>query len=829
MTVASSSTPAAPAPSRTSRPWLFALLLGLITLLAGGGNLLWVRTNVVLVGRDATAYFGKALEQFALLSILNPQTLFQAVTSDDYRAPAIYLAAQPFMSLFGPSADGAQMLNVLLGAAIVPLTYMLARQVATAWTSLFAALLVALLPMIAAMGRLFYTEALLTVAVTVCLIALYRCHGFARRDWALVWGVGLGVGMLTKWTLPLYIGLPTLWMLYATRRELRAGAIRLRWRSVLLALVVALGFVLLWYWPNRAALANFVLGGWIFWAWLVTAFMATYVMLEGRGPLPHFAAALLLAAWIASLWYLPYVNIVNKMLAYEESYGSAYQGIFALNTYTRYFNYFVNEHLGRLATWIIAPIVLFPWLRELVRRLRKHRSDGRLWRNTTLLWLSLLLTYVGLALLAQANARNLVAVLPALCVLAALALADYRPPLRNLLGTVVVGVLLTQWLVLTVDRFAPLYAMRSLWAGSYASPPAFGPTDPAYAIGPQILKELAAHGPDRQEVGMLVNSNWLHRGSLRNTVREENLPVQIRDLTEADATWTRLITSPWLLAKDGENRDVEPEGKALIARIATDPLFARLFAPERVWEVPTGDRVTLYRRSAGPDFAAEPAGATEQAAAAVDLVHNGWSEHATLVYTGLDRAAWISRADPPAERSVLAFDAAGLTVDALAPLTGTLFVVLEPDMGKAVRRLDAEAYKVADAGGDFVWVSVYGKPDRPLEPVAVEAAWRGHMLEALQTLVTLRPGEVIPLDVRFAGSTGDLKWSVRLVAGDGTIVAASDRVLAPSDRFGLLIPPATAPGVYALVAVAYDPATLAPIPADDGRDTVRLTEISVQP
>ncbi|MBU4399454.1 MAG: hypothetical protein KKE86_08990, partial [Planctomycetes bacterium] len=38
----------------------------------------------------------------------------------------------------------------------------------------------------------------------------------------------------------------------------------------------------------------------------------------------------MLAAWIASLWYLPYVNIVNKMLAYEDSYGSAYEGLFAL-------------------------------------------------------------------------------------------------------------------------------------------------------------------------------------------------------------------------------------------------------------------------------------------------------------------------------------------------------------------------------------------------------------------------------------------------------------------------------------------------------------------
>ncbi len=782
------------------------------------------------MGRDAAGYIGTTLEQYAALQHINLQTLFQLFTSDGYRTPALYVAAQPFLRWFGSTADGAQMVNVLLVAAIVPLTWLLARQVASAWTALYAALLVALLPLIAAMGRLFYTEALLTAAVIVNLIALYRCEGFARRGWALLWGASLGIGLLVKWTMPIYIALPALWVLVGMRRALRTGAVAFNWRSLFIAAATGAGFALLWYWPNRAAAQEFFLGGWLFWGWFAIAACATYFMLEGRGPLPHLAAALLVAAWIASLWYLPHIDFARTLFSTDVERGSDRAGLFSIYTWTRYFGYLYREQLGPLVTWIVAPVVLFPWLRALVRRNTLGSVAGR---DSALLWLSLLSGYRALALLAQSNARNIAPLMPQLCVLVALAVADYRPLLRTLFGAGIAGVLLVQWLGVTVDRFPPYTAARSLWVmDQYSMAPASDSTDPALWIGPELLDIVTANAAERQTLAMLVNVPWLHRGNLRYLIRQADANVLIRDFTEADASWPRLIGSPWVLAKDGDNRDVSPEGNALIARIGDDPLFARLYTPARTWDLPTGERITLWQRTAGPNFVARPAGAEEQAAAAAELIRSGWSEHATLVYTGLDRAAWVSRADPPNGRTVLAFSAEGLDADALEPLSGTLFVVLELDAAKAVRRLNQQAFKVAEAGGDYVWAAVYGKPNRPLESVALAGggvAWLGHKLESLETLTTLQPGEVIPLDVRFAEGAGDLKWSVRLVDGAGTVVTASDRPIAPSDRFGLLVPPETPPGDYALVAVAYEPATLEPIATNDGRAEVQLATVRVSP
>ncbi len=53
-------------------------------------------------------YLGTTLDYYVALQRVNLQTLFGALTGDDYRTPALYIAVQPFLRLFGPTADGAQ-------------------------------------------------------------------------------------------------------------------------------------------------------------------------------------------------------------------------------------------------------------------------------------------------------------------------------------------------------------------------------------------------------------------------------------------------------------------------------------------------------------------------------------------------------------------------------------------------------------------------------------------------------------------------------------------------------------------------------------------------
>ncbi|MGL4650150.1 MAG: glycosyltransferase family 39 protein, partial [Caldilineaceae bacterium] len=175
-----SATPAphtAPAPREPVRP-LTWLLLALIIAGAVAASLYWVQTNIVLVGRDSAGHLEQSLLVGRALGAGGLQGIFRALTLDDYRPPALYLATQIPYALFGATQDSAQATNVVLLALILLLTFLLARRVLPQGWSLVATLITALLPMMAAMSRLYYMENLLTAALLANLLALLESRGF---------------------------------------------------------------------------------------------------------------------------------------------------------------------------------------------------------------------------------------------------------------------------------------------------------------------------------------------------------------------------------------------------------------------------------------------------------------------------------------------------------------------------------------------------------------------------------------------------------------------------------------------------------------------------
>lgn len=805
------------------------LLLSLLVLVLTLGSLHWIERNVVLMGRDASGYLETSLLYRAFATDLRPQTLFRAFVEPPYRTPALYIAAQPFLHIGGNILDRAQVLNVLLGAAVVALTYFLARTMAGPWTALLAAAVAGLLPMSAALARLFYTEIFLTACVSLALLALYRAEGFARRGWSLALGAALGIGLLVKWTLPLYVGLPLLWVVWRARRTLRP-----RWgvngRAALWALLPAALFLLVWFLPNRVALAALPPGDWAAPAWFALVWGLAYALLAGRTPAHNLAAALLLAALLASLWYLPHSDFPATLLAADQERGSDPAGPWRLANYLRYLRYLYRDHFGPLAFWAVVPLALLPWLGALARRRALNPAAG-------LLWLSLLSTFLILSLLSQRNARNLAPLLPALAVLVALGLAGWPQPLRWIAVPLAVGLLAVQWALVTLDAASPLYLRtQPLWAvDQYVMPPAAGPTDPGLWVAPQILDRIA-HGADGpQSLGVLVNANFLHRGSLKTLLLARDLPIVVNDLSEETASWEMLLSSQWLLAKDGDNRDMEDAGRALLDRVSKgDPVFDALYSVAERWPLPDGETVTLYRRTAGPGFPQAQPDLTEPLQAVAAGIRAAWSDHATLVYAGPALAVWVGRFDPlagldKARVRVLPEDDAAAW-DVLAPITGTILLVQGDDDMALAARLEQAGVKALEVGSGPAWLSIVGRDTPPLAEHSPDARWGAVALEAVRLPAAVAPGQVLPVEYTITGSEASPhKLSLRLLDAAGSVLASADRPLLPTDRAGLFVPPQTPPGAYTVAALLYDPATLAPLPDDAGRDTVPLAAVTISP
>jgi len=451
--------------------WLAAFA---IIFCSTAGNLYWLHHNVVLVGRDSGGHLERTLKVANILSELSVQSIFQTLTFHDYRPPLLYIAAQPFYWLGEYSMDQVQLLNVTLSATILLLTLILGLQLTNRRTALFAMLLTALLPMIPAMARLFYMESLLTTILLLNLLALCHCRGFTNRAGSICWGVTLGLALLVKWTAPIYILLPVAYVLWSQPRNTAPNTPhKLHKMQFIYALLGAILLVLAWYWPNRMLVDEFLLGETLPMFWMPLVALLLYLLLQPANRRTNFWTGILLALTLASVWYLPRIDFLLRLtdVAFGTDRGNQETvNLLRLTNYTRYFRFWITEHMGLLPTILIIPFALWTWGAQLWQLLRKgfsgQLSMANIHQTRLLLWLILISAYLCLILLAQANPRNLVPLIPIVAILLADTLSRYPRLIALPVGIIWVAVLMLQWSIYTFDD-RPLISPKMsqpLWA-----------------------------------------------------------------------------------------------------------------------------------------------------------------------------------------------------------------------------------------------------------------------------------------------------------------------------------------------------------------------------
>ena len=201
----------------------------------------------------------------------------------------------------------------------------------------------------------------------------------------------------------------------------------------------------------------------------------------------------------------------------------------------------------------------------------------------------------------------------------------------------------------------------------------------------------------------------------------------------------------------------------------------------------------------------------------------------TVFLSTPDTATWVGIHDLTA-RNILVGDGTAATMDRLLrDRTGTIIAVTRYDTPEVQDYLRARAdYGAEFTAGEFT-ATLFGRPDRALTPLDLAATWDDVTIDGGRGLATVAPGALLPLELDVRGQVdGTRKFSFRLVAPDGAVVAQRDEVVQPTVRTALFVPPTAAPGTYTLAAVLYDPADLTPIPDVAGETEPALGEIAVE-
>ncbi len=843
-------------------PWL---LIGGLVVFHAVNNWIWLAENVTWTGWDQPRHLAWSLNYAQLLEDLSLNSLFSVMVSDQIRPPLFPASAAVLYKLFGRSADVATMVNVIYMAIALGATYGIGRRWAGRRLGLISAMLLALFPMFYSMSRHFYLEFAVTAMVSLTVCLLLATEGFQRRGISLLFGLSLGLGLLTKRTFAVFLTGPLLVVLLdeglftAAWQRLKRRP-RVYWKNVLVALVGGLLPALLWYLPNRQAVTGLILGDSLFLCWWGLAALAIYFATLPSTRLSNAAAALFLAAGLASTWYLSRIEFLQRVALYgygiEDPRGRTLQ-LGSVNTYLYYLRKLANEHISSLL-FVVGMLIL---LVAAIVHIRRHGSLRQALRKAQpTAWV--VLSWVGgayllLTLSIYQETRAFTPTLPAVALILGAALLGL--PWRRLKVLLLAGLLLfglLQFFTISyesVHRFVPngsitlpFWGRTALFAqGNYIQLPDENETDRGYWIEPDVLQRMEeqrlALGRELLSLGLLVNTSQINAGPFNYLILTEypNLRVEsLIDLAEPTSPYSRLFAHEYLAVKRPAP-GMNPLQEQVINDIldGPPPLFDQLFELETVYPLPDGESVYLYRQRhyLPADYPGEYV--TQLAS---DLGNRTQTGDALLLTPPQLAGPFLSNYAGPAEVSLV--PAAPEELAEIAARHRRIFLILaDADAGPrddgAQEWLNQNAFPAGHEWAGSLQLLVYGTTSQP--PATSPAVNVGASLGDRALLVGFdlpirnwHPGEIVPLTLIWesrADFDQDYRVFVHLVDRHGTVVAQSDSEpmggSRPTsswiegemivDRHGVHLPTDLQPGQHELRVGLYLPATGDRLPVTD--------------
>ncbi len=249
-----------PAGSGTLNATAAALVLAALVFAHGIVNYRIARADRLPLFKDLAHNSHMGLIWNARLSPWVPDRPADTVTS---YPPLFFLSTPLFYHLFGEGSVGAAMTNLLYLALLLLATYKIGRHLYSRDVGILAALLLSLFPQIYGQARVPMLDMSLTAMVAVSVWILLETDHLRRTGPMLLVGLSAGLGMLAKWTYPIYVAGPCAWYLW---QSLRAGPASARgrrslrrWLNVLLAIGLGGGLAAIWYIPNWGGVQAHVL------------------------------------------------------------------------------------------------------------------------------------------------------------------------------------------------------------------------------------------------------------------------------------------------------------------------------------------------------------------------------------------------------------------------------------------------------------------------------------------------------------------------------------------------------------------------------------------
>jgi len=867
--------------------WMAAtVLLGLIAFHTLS-NWRWVAANLTLMGWDRSSHLAKTLIYNDILQHIDLRSAFTALTWPWNRPPLPFLTVVPFYRLFGISTDVALMSNCVFLAILLWSVYSIGNLLYNRRVGLLGAFLVSFYPVLFSISRLSYVDYALTAMVALGIYLVLKTGGFRSRNWSLLSGLGIGLGLLTKWPFIAFAGAPiayVAWHSGALRNVLFVswgGSEGLSRRRRLLTspwvhALTALLLTALWYLPNWDRLSGFALGyGVPFISW-VLLFCAFYVLSRKASPGSNLLSALMIGATLASAWSLPNIGFSGRFLFV--AFGGVNiqgKGLSFLDPtfYARYLSMMLTEQLSPL---YFAALVGAVGL--LLYQALKGRSPREAWSKMGeggwILTLWFMVPFVVFTLSQTWNSRFNIALLPAAALITARGLLEIKARwVRVALISILLVCGVVQFYVLSHDSLygisqetivsLPVVGrLNLLGEGAYIMPPSTDRTDSGYWAAPEILKEASQGVEGTSTLALLVNNTHLNADILRYLSLLDFPDVEVWDLGRDDggsSIYIEMFAADYVVLSTHDPYKLSDGAKAAVLRVSEEPgVFEQVFELRADYRFPDGEVVSLYGKRL-PPVGEQVLDYYRHLSAGLESVVT--DESVITLDPPTEVAAFAPFYEGSAPVYLLPTDQSPEGIQMLEEMVRSyerVHAILRSADGDpesfVERWLSENAYRTGDEWfGDVRLVTFaasngadHAASEFPLNAyMGDEIALAGYGLSG----ETFEPGQVVRLTLFWSTEsvpTDDYVVFVHLVEGAGELIAQHDAqpvggfkptstwnigdVVA--DKHGLLIPEGTQSGEYQLVAGLYLPATGERLPVqlegdEMGSDNVLLATVRV--
>jgi len=188
-------------------------------------------------------YYRHLVENFTW----NPRVLFHHYWDTTHFYPPFYMLSHlPLFLLFGKSQDVSAMTNVVFLAILIFSVYGIGRKIKDEQAGFFAAVLVSTFPAIFGFSRIDFAVIALTSLVAFGIYLLLKTDNFTNRRYVILFGIAMGLGLLTKLTYPMYIVGPLFVYIAVNIKKMT----RRHFGNLFLSLGIGLFIAFTWFAPN---------------------------------------------------------------------------------------------------------------------------------------------------------------------------------------------------------------------------------------------------------------------------------------------------------------------------------------------------------------------------------------------------------------------------------------------------------------------------------------------------------------------------------------------------------------------------------------------------